>query len=65
MFRKELYDQIVILIRSRFGDIYDLSGFQVYMKFKSVVIDLDVFSRPKESLWPFVLLDVFMLDSID
>ena len=65
MLRKELHNQIVNLIGNKVSSIQDPFGIQFYMKFKLLLMDLDVSSRPKESSWPHVLLDVFILDSID
>ena len=63
--KRKIHYKTVLMLRSTIGDIKGLSGFQIYMKFKSVVMNLDEFFRPKESSWPVVLLEVFMPHSVD
>ena len=63
--KREIHSKVVIHIRNAIGNIQDLSGFQVYMKFKSIVMNLDGYFRPEESSWPMVLFEVFMPHSVD
>ena len=63
--KRKIHDKAVIIIRNTIGDIKGLSEFQIYMKFKLIVINLDGHIRPEESSWPMVLLEFFMPHSID
>ena len=63
--KREIHSKIIVGIRNIVGNIQDLSDFQVYMKFKSVVMNLDYYFRPEESSWPMVLLEVFMPHLVD
>ena len=63
--KRRIHDKTVFILRNTIGDIKGLSGFQIYMKFKSVVMNLDEFFRPEESSWLVVLLEFFMPRSVD
>lgn len=63
--KRKIHDNIVLTLRSKIGNIMSLNGFQTYMKFKSVVMNLDESFRLEKSSWPIVLLEVFMPDSND
>ena len=62
---KEDHDNLVFILRYRIGDVKGLSGLQIYMKFKSVVMNLDKSFRPEESSWPMFLLEIFTPHSVD
>ena len=57
--------EIVTLIRNELGSIQGLSEIQVYMSLELVLMNLIVSLRPKDSSWPIILLEVFMLNSIN
>ena len=61
----KIRDKIVLMLRSKIGDIKGLSGLQIYMKFKSVVMSLDKSFRPEESSWPVFLLEIFTPHSVN
>ena len=63
--KRKIHDYVVLMLRITIGDIKGLNGFQTYMKFKLVVMNLDKFFRPEESSWPVVLFKVFMPHSND
>ena len=63
--RKELYNQIVSFIRNSIGSGQGLGDDQIYVKFKSSLMELYFDLRPKETSWPIVLLDTFMPDLVN
>lgn len=63
--KRRIHDKTILMLRNMIGDVRGLSGFQIYMKFKSVVMNLDEFFRPEESSWPVVLLEVFIPRSVN
>ena len=62
--KRKIRDKTVLMLRSSIGDIKGLSGLQIYLKFRSVVMNLDESFRPKEPSWPVVLLEIFMPKSV-
>ena len=40
---RKIKDKTVLMLRNMIGDIKGLNGFQIYMKFKSIVMNLDEF----------------------
>ena len=63
--KRKIHNKTIIMIRNKIGDIKGFSGFQIYMNFKLIVMNLDEFFGPNESSWLVVLLEVFMPHSID
>lgn len=63
--KRKIHGKTIIMIRNTIGDIKGMNGCQIYIKFKSVVMNLDGHILPKESLWSMVCLEFFMPHSID
>ena len=63
--RSDLCSQLTTFIRNLVGNTHGQSDFQIYMKVKSVLMDLPISLKPKEASWPIIFLEVFMPDSID
>ena len=63
--KEELHYKMFGFIRNVVGCISGQTNSQVYMKFKSALMELHISLRSKESLWPIVFLDISMLDSIN
>ena len=63
--RSELHSQLLTFIRNLVGSTHGQSDVQIYMKARSVLVDLPISLKPKEASWPIVFLEVFMPNSID
>ena len=61
----ELRSQLLTLIRNSVGNIDDQSDVQVYMKARSVLMDLPNSLKIDESSWPIVFLEAFVPDSVN
>ena len=47
------------------GSVQGLEDYQIYERFKSILMELHVSLRTKESSWPIAFLDVFMPNSVN
>ena len=63
--KREIHNKTVIGIRNTICSIKGLNGFQTYMKFKSVVMNLDEFFRPDKSSWPMAPIEFFIPHLVD
>ena len=62
---KEDHDSLVSILRYRIGDVEGLDGLQIYIRFKSEVMNLHESYRPEKSSWPMFLLEIFTPHSVD
>ena len=60
--RKEMHNQLVILIRDEVGYIQGLDEIQFFFNFRVALMNLDDSLRPSQSSWSTLLLYVFMPD---
>ena len=63
--KRKIHDKTILMLRNKIGDVKGLSGLQIYMKFKSAVMNFDESFRPEKSSWPMFLLELFTPHSID
>ena len=57
--KREIHNKTVLTIKSRIGDVKGLDGLQIYIKFKSAIMNLHESYRPEKSSWPMLLLEIF------
>ena len=63
--RSDLCSQLITLIRNLVGSTHDQSDVQIYMKARSVLMDMPISLKPDESSWPIIFLEAFVPNSID
>ena len=65
MLNKQIHNMIFSTVKGKMGSIQGLNVQQVYIKFKFAVSTMPLHSRPKESSFPSVFLDVIAPDSVN
>ena len=63
--KRKIHDKTILTLRSTIGNVKGLDGLQIYVKFKSAVMNLHESCRLEKSSWPMFLLEIFTPHSVD